>query len=204
MTALCVAIGASSLFAATAVSQDPGDGSLHVSPEPAGENCPAGGIKLVIQRGELDSSEPVLMKKKEDQPDEIFYICNGINGKDGAPGATGPPGPVVVIPPNPDEPPKKCFSSARLGVRFFLPKRLRDFPSLRLVIRGPNSMNIRLNKIMRVRTPLRGGNEFVFVPMRARNCGEYIISINGPANVKPVFEKWEVTGGFGLRREKAS
>jgi hypothetical protein len=90
----------------------------------------------------------------------------------------------------------------RLGVRFFLPPRLAVFGSLRLVIRGPNTTAIRFNGIIRVRTPANGKGKFVYIPLRDRNCGRYILTLNGPAGVAPVSGLWTITGRFGLTRKQ--
>lgn len=206
------------------------DGNINITNEPPGENCETGGIKIVLQHGKKDGTEepePVQLAQgyepkepeqpktpKEDPPDETFFVCNGLPGP---PGPPGPPGANGTNGANGSTPtpttsasaagtrssssPRKCFSSARLAVRFILPARLADFNSLRLVIRGPNTTKIRFNKIMLVRTA-KNGKRFVFVPLRARNCGRYIVTLNGPANVKPLAGQWTITGGFGLKRRQ--
>lgn len=201
-----------------------GDDKIIVTEEPPGENCSAGGIKVYIQHGKLDGQvqDPVLLgaepepiikpEPQEDPPDETFFICNGINGTNGTDGAPGPQGPagipgvVGLTGPQgpqglPGSPGRRCQSSVRLGVRFFLPARLGVFNRLRLAIRGPNSQRIRLNSIVRVRTPANGGGRFVFVPLRNRNCGRYILTLNGPSGVRPVAGLWTITGRFGLKRQ---
>lgn len=66
--------------------------------EPPGENCPNGGIKVILVRGERDRPEPTPQTVTEDPPDRVFYVCNG---QDGEPGPPGPPGetPVITLEP---------------------------------------------------------------------------------------------------------
>ena len=65
---------------------------IDVFVEPPGANCPAGGIKIVIVRGEPDGPERT-HPPKPDPADLVFYVCNGQDGDDGEPGPPGPPGP---------------------------------------------------------------------------------------------------------------
>ncbi len=76
--------------------------------EPVGENCPTGGIKIVIVHGAVDPAAVVKVARtvhppKNDPPDEVFYVCNGLNGVPGPPGPAGPPGapgpegPAVIV-----------------------------------------------------------------------------------------------------------
>jgi hypothetical protein len=75
--------------------------------EPAGLNCPTGGIKIVIVHGAVDPNAVVRTQRnlhppKHDPADEVFFVCNGLNGVPGPPGPIGPPGPpgppgVVVV-----------------------------------------------------------------------------------------------------------
>ena len=212
------------------------DGNVVVVPEPPGVNCPAGGVKITIQRGRPDTVAVLQGRPGDDddgrpnRPDETFYVCDGEPGPTGPAGPTGPIGPGgpggpvgpigpagpagpagppgVVGLPGPAGPPgppgaadRVCRSSTRLGVRFFLPARFARLPIVRLVVRGPNTTAIRFNGVVRVRTARTGGR-FVFVPMRARNCGRYIISVNGPAGLRPLVGAWTVTGRFGLTRQR--
>lgn len=60
--------------------------------EPAGENCPNGGVKIIVIRGRDDRED----SKDSDHPDpvdKVFYVCNGADGVPGPPGPAGPPGP---------------------------------------------------------------------------------------------------------------
>ena len=91
----------------------------------------------------------------------------------------------------------------RLGVRFFLPPRLAQFNRLLLTIRGPNTTNVRFNGFVPVKTPRfgQGTQRFVFVPIRARNCGAYTLVLSRPGtSVRPVAGLWTITGRFGLTR----
>jgi hypothetical protein len=65
-----------------------GDGIVIV-PEPAGENCEFGGVKIII----FDKRKGV-----EDPDADILFVCNGAPGE---PGPPGPPGetPVVTVEP---------------------------------------------------------------------------------------------------------
>jgi len=65
-----------------------GDGIVIV-PEPAGENCEFGGVKIII----FDKR-----KGLEDPDADILFVCNGAPGE---PGPPGPPGetPVVTVEP---------------------------------------------------------------------------------------------------------
>lgn len=66
--------------------------------EPPGANCPNGGVKIIVIRGQLDS-EP--NRPPNDPDDLIFFVCNGANGLPGPPGPPGPPGrtPVITVEP---------------------------------------------------------------------------------------------------------
>ena len=77
----------------------PGE-SPTVEVEPAGPNCPAGGVKITVPDNDDADSDP-----------QVFYVCNGADGEpgptgppgsDGAPGPTGPTGPAG--PPGPAGP----------------------------------------------------------------------------------------------------
>ncbi len=71
-------------------------------------------------------------------------------------------------------------SSVRLGLRFFLPARLAaSYRKVQLTIRGPNTTNVRFNGLVPVKTPKfgQGTRRFIFVPMRARNCGAYTLVV---------------------------
>jgi hypothetical protein len=96
--------------------------------------------------------------------------------------------------------PKVCQSSTRIGVRLFLPPRLARFGVVRLQIAKVNGP-LRFNKNVRTRVPRDNPNGpvFVFVPLRARNCGSYLITV-GRGSVEPVIQIWKITGRFGLVR----
>lgn len=68
-----------------------------VTVEPAGENCPAGGIKVTLVRGKPDDQggEDENGRKKDDPEDLVFFVCNGKDGAQGPPGN----GVVVVVEP---------------------------------------------------------------------------------------------------------
>ena len=130
---------------------------------------------------------------------ETFYVCNGLpgpQGPEGPQGPVGPAGPVVNVPISP----KVCQSSTRIGVRLFLPPRLGRFGVVNLRIAkvdGP----LRFNANVRVRVSRTNinGPRFVFVPIRNRNCGPYLVTV-GRGSVEPVIQIWNITGRFGLKR----
>ena len=66
---------------------------VEVVAEPAGENCPTGGIKVIVVKGQRDTDPD---RKNNDRDDEEFFICNGLNG---LPGPPGPPGVNVEVEP---------------------------------------------------------------------------------------------------------
>ena len=51
--------------------------------EPPGDNCPAGGVKIIVLAGH---------KTYKDGGQNVFYVCNGEDGEPGPPGPPGPPG----------------------------------------------------------------------------------------------------------------
>jgi hypothetical protein len=61
--------------------------------EPAGTNCPNGGVKIIVVRGKDDRDDRAKDGDHPDPVDLIFYVCNGANGLPGPPGPQGPPGP---------------------------------------------------------------------------------------------------------------
>jgi hypothetical protein len=69
--------------------------NIEVVVEPAGPNCPAGGIKIIVIKGQDDRKPD---RKHNDPDDKVFYVCNGVagpagpQGPPGAPGPQGPPG----------------------------------------------------------------------------------------------------------------
>lgn len=148
-------------------------------------------------------------RPRPDPPDETFFICNGATGPAGpqgpagAPGAQGPPG-AVQLPgggtgiPTPIA--KVCQSSTRIGVRMFLPPRLGRFGVIRLTVQKVNGP-VRFSGNQRVRVPRSNlnGPRFVFVPLRARNCGSYLITASR-GSVEPLIQIWQITGRFGLKR----
>jgi hypothetical protein len=181
------------------------DGNITVVTEPPGANCPAGGIKITIQRGRLDGTPApasVNGPAPPDPPDEIHFVCNGLPGAPGPAGPPGPPGPPGAT--GPAGPAggaaARCQSSTRLGVRMFLPRRLGIFNTARLRIQGPNSPNVRFNSVVRIRSPRVGGGRFIFVPLRNRNCGRYVLTVIRP-EVRSFAQLWTITGRFGLRRQ---
>jgi hypothetical protein len=69
---------------------------VEVVAEPAGENCPNGGIKVIVVKGQRDTDPD---RKNNDADDVEFFVCNGLNGLPGAQGPQGPqgaPGPPGV------------------------------------------------------------------------------------------------------------
>ena len=86
----------------------------------------------------------------------------------------------------------------RLGVRLFLPPRLGRFGVVRLRI-ATTTNPARFNANVRVRTPRNGVGRFIFVPIRNRNCGSYVLTVSR-GSVEPVVQVWRITGRFGLTR----
>lgn len=201
---------------ATAAPQDPCannpttlcDGNIVVTDEPAGLNCTYGGIAITVQRGAKDPEKKLMGDVKEEEPptdpqDETFYVCNGAPGTDGDDGAAGAPGPIGE-PGGPAVGPiaRKCTTSVRTGARVYLPPSLRGNKKLRLTIQGPNTTKVRFDKSVLVRTLKNGNRPFVFVPLRNRNCGSYIVTVRARGAVKPITELWNITGLYGLNRQR--
>jgi hypothetical protein len=122
VSVLLALVGASVAFAGTpAPSPTVRGDNIIITNEPAGDNCPAGGTKVVVVHGKVDAP-PVLLPTpvtpapspaisqpgftdlgnrppvkpeppKTDPQDETFYVCNGIDGIAGPPGPAGPAGP---------------------------------------------------------------------------------------------------------------
>lgn len=70
---------------------DDGD-SIVVVPEPAGANCPNGGVKIIVFK---DDSDYDIRNDKDHHGDshhKVFFVCNGEDGQDGEPGPPGAPG----------------------------------------------------------------------------------------------------------------
>ena len=73
--------------------------------EPAGTNCPNGGVKIIVVKGKDDRDDRAKDGDHPDPKDLIFYVCNGVNGLPGPPGPPGPPGlapgvtPVITVEP---------------------------------------------------------------------------------------------------------
>jgi len=90
----------------TDLCDEDGDGVIVVV-EPPGENCPNGGLQLIVIHGEIDENDKTgdHPPKPPDPEDDVFYVCNGEDGEDGddgedgAPGPAGPPGSVGPVGP---------------------------------------------------------------------------------------------------------
>jgi Collagen triple helix repeat (20 copies) len=71
--------------------KDRQDDKIIIAEEPEGENCPAGGIKVILIHARDRKGEEY--PDKHDHGDiDVFFICNGIDGEPGPPGPPGPPG----------------------------------------------------------------------------------------------------------------
>ena len=97
--------------------RDPCDGHGHhgrsriiVEVEPAGDNCANGGVRIIVVHGRLDEEVNPFTDEdgRDDPPDEVFFVCNGVDGEPGPPGPPGPPGepgapglPGLIGPPGP-------------------------------------------------------------------------------------------------------
>ena len=66
---------------------------VEVVAEPAGENCPNGGIKVIVVKGQRDTDPD---RKNNDADDVVFFVCNGLNGLPGSQGPQGPQGAPVL------------------------------------------------------------------------------------------------------------
>ena len=73
---------------------------IDVVVEPAGPNCPEGGLKIIIIKGQDDRDSD---RKHNDPDDKVFFVCNGEEGEQGPAGPPGPPGPPGQ--PGPQGPP---------------------------------------------------------------------------------------------------
>lgn len=151
-------------------------------------------------------------KPRPDPPDDTFFVCDGATGPAGPAGPVGPAGPAgpagppgaVQLPgggigiPTPTA--KVCQSSTRIGVRMFLPPALGRFGVVRLTVQKVNGP-VRFSENVRVRVSRtnRNGPRFVFVPLRARNCGSYLVTASR-GGVEPLIQIWQITGRFGLKR----
>lgn len=186
-----------------------GDG-VTVTPEPAGVNCPAGGLKVTVDRRPAPppkvaaEGDGALLPATPPPPEPtVFFICNGAPGPTGPAGPPGPPGVGLPGPPGPPGPAgpvaPRCQSSTRLGVRLFLPARFNRFTVARLRIAKAPSGTVRFNQNVRIRVPRTGPGRFVYVPLRNRNCGSYLLTVSR-AGVEPVVQVWRITGRFGLTR----
>jgi hypothetical protein len=60
---------------------EPGE-SPTVEVEPAGPNCPTGGVRITVPDNDDEGTDP-----------QVFYVCNGAPGPTGPGGADGPAGP---------------------------------------------------------------------------------------------------------------
>lgn len=78
---------------------DSDENEIVVTAEPAGANCPAGGVKIVVVKGKPDEDAPpvavpvVVPVATPDPADDVFFVCNGEPGPAGPPGPAGEPGP---------------------------------------------------------------------------------------------------------------
>ena len=66
---------------------DDGD-KIVVVEEPAGDNCPNGGVKIIVFKDDHDYD----WKSSDHGHHNVFYVCNGEDGEDGEPGPPGAPG----------------------------------------------------------------------------------------------------------------
>lgn len=83
------------------------DQIIRVEIEDPGENCPAGGVVIIVSHKlapepkavASGDPEPTTDPKPDPKPEppatveEFFFVCNGIDGTDGEDGPPGPPGP---------------------------------------------------------------------------------------------------------------
>jgi hypothetical protein len=183
------------------------DGHITVTVEPAGPNCQFGGIKVVVQHGRLDGSAPPALQEGNgpppDPPDSTTFVCNGGPGPAGPTGPPGPPGPpgatTIVTPPVA----KRCGPSVRLRVRFLLPARF-DGRRVQLTIQGPSTTAVRFRGSVPVLTPRfgQGTQRFIYVPLRNRNCGVYLLRLHQDGAGPDLLGAWTITGLFGLNRQR--
>jgi hypothetical protein len=66
---------------------DDGD-NIVVVEEPAGDNCPNGGVKIIVFKDDSDYD----YTKSDHNHHNVFFVCNGEDGEDGEPGPPGAPG----------------------------------------------------------------------------------------------------------------
>lgn len=181
---------------------EPPDDGLVVTPEPAGANCPAGGIKIVVIHGQPDEADLAAVVPPVDPPDETFYVCNGVPGVGGPPGPPGPPGaPGAPGAPGPQGEPgvgaPGCVNRRRAAA-LFLPHRgpgERQFPS-----RG--RVRVSINRHVqkpRVRTTARGPRRHYVIVRLPRRCGVYPISVRSRGRL-PAKRIWILRGGRTLER----
>ena len=81
---IAIVLAAAALIPASALAQTQPD--ITVEPEPPGENCPNGGVKITVTPAIPDPPPDPLPES------EISYICNGAQGPPGEPGDPGAPG----------------------------------------------------------------------------------------------------------------
>ena len=159
-----------------------------VEPEPAGPNCPAGGLKITVTPApteEVPTPEPV-----------VHYVCHGVAGEPGAPGSDGSPGSDGIDGANGmdgadgmdgggfDEPEpvtpaqtQACRTSRVLN--FKLPARFR----------GVRSASLRFNGARRT-VAVRARR--VQINMRGLACGYYPMLV-ARRGITPVLRVWRVT-----------
>lgn len=170
---------------------------FEITVEPAGENCPNGGIKVIVVRGDRDD-EPELATEdengREDPADSVFFVCNG---EDGQPGAPGPPGADGVpgtpgapgapgadgpqgdqgLPGTPGADLEPCLNTRRI-VPMVVPHRghgQRQWPA------AGHRVKIRVNGATQTRRiVVRNGRRFVLMSVRGFKCGVYPVTMRVP------------------------
>lgn len=81
---------------ASSKCDDDGD-RIVVVEEPAGDNCPAGGVKIIVFKDDHDYD----WKSTDHSHHNVFFVCNGEDGAPGPPGAPGENGTGVTVEPEP-------------------------------------------------------------------------------------------------------
>ena len=184
-----------------------GADTITITEEPAGENCPAGGIKIVVTH-----RDPPAPERRNDPPDppdpvtETFFVCNGIDGlpgepgEPGIPGTPGTPGATIIGPGglpftvtqtttvNVNINGGRGCKSIRRRARLVLPQRMRDETTVRVKVDRERAIS---------RVVIR--DRFVRVNMRGKRCGAHLVQVR-KRGIDPTLRLWTVTSPTGIHK----
>jgi hypothetical protein len=191
---------------------------IAVTDEPEGENCPNGGVKIVVTHYEWPVIEPPVLEETILPPppkpepvavEEVFFVCNGIDGEPGEPGEPGIPGTpglpgATII--GPSGIPNNINISQDVEVNVNVNGqggrrcRFAREPRLRLPERlaSQSSVLVRVDRGRLASAAVNNGR-VVVERMRGKRCGPHVV-VARKQGVEPTVRLWTVISRTQLNR----